>query len=870
MLEDSQLPAKYWEDAMTTAVWTKNRVFSTSVSGMTPHESLWSEQPDLSLLRVWGSPAYVHIPHGKRLRLLPGQSAERKRKLNSKVRPAVFVGYAPKHKAWRFYDIANDTYFTSRMATFNERVGDTTPTLTLLKQQQPDNLELDTLGSDFDSLTLRKPATAATDSSATAPAPAPAPALVPAAAGTSAGTAFEGRNKNTATAAPELERDRVSNDVRWAPTTRDGMTVKQLARYFNVDYVSYHQWMSQFSPFGVDSNGKPESMKLTPIGKKKNPTRFELGTDVPVPIGDLSFTKVHTEVQQQHRRHSLRQRHNTVDESVSVFLAFSLTVTAAYHTLVTPTNFGKVQHSGQKDKWWEAMNSEYSSLVGLGTWELQPRKPGDTVIGSMWSYKIKETSTGSIDKFKARLVARGDQQAASSYTDIFAPVIKFVTLRILLAIACVMNWDLHQIDIGNAYCNAFVTNDHILMKQPAGFEQYGPNGEELVCRLRKSLYGLKEAGRLWNSLLNEWLVTSKWKLTRCRSDYCLYYANRGGKVLIVGCYVDDLVITGNCPKLIRDFKADIGTRFKITDMGELKWILGMEVVRDRKNRTLTLHQRKYINDILDLFKMQDCHPKATPADPSARLSKDDSPQTEAEKAATDLTKYRQMVGKLVYLMVASEPMISFAVSQLSRFFSCPGSKHFAACRYAISYLKGIHHEQGITFRGDAGFNLHAYCDSDWAGCPDTRRSTSGYTVMFAGAAVSWISKRQPTVALSSAEAEYVAACLAAQEVQWIRQVLAEIGVPVEPGPTCIYSDSQSAMHMCNNPTAGRAKHVDIKYHFVKEAREREVVSFRFIPTSQQAADAMTKSLARPKFVEFRNTINGAVEALHVHAMEPPS
>ena len=511
------------------------------------------------------------------------------------------------------------------------------------------------------------------------------------------------------------------------------------------------------------------------------------------------------------------------------------------------------------------MQSEYTSLIGLGTWTLVPRKPGDKVIGSMWAYKIKENSDGSISKLKSRLVARGDEQGPSTYSEIFAPVIKFVTLRILLAIACVYDFEIHQVDIGNAYCNAYLSGQEILMRQPPGFEQRGPNGEDLVCKLNKSLYGLRQAGREWNSLLNEWLTKSKWKLQRCRSDYCLYHAKRNGKVLLVGCYVDDLVITGNCPRLIKDFKADLAKRFKITDMGELKWILGMEVTRDRKKRTLTLHQRKYIKDILDLYQMQSCHPKTTPADPSTRLSKEDSPQTEAERQGIDISKYRAMVGNLVYLMVGSEPIISFAVSQLSRFFSCPGKKHFTACRWAMSYLKGIENNQGITFRGDKGLDLHAYCDSDWANCPDTRRSTSGFVVMVAGAAVSWISKRQATVALSTAEAEYATACLAAQEVQWIRQLLAEINVPVPKEPTTVHADSQSAIHMCNNPTAGRAKHIDIKMHFVKEAQERGVVNFKYIPTTEEAADVLTKALAGPKIIKFRNIIHGDIETATISA-----
>ena len=193
------------------------------------------------------------------------------------------------------------------------------------------------------------------------------------------------------------------------------MTIKQIARYFGVDSNSYYDWVITFSPFGTDNDGKPESMKLAPMHARK-PTRFERGTDVPCPISNKSFARSHANTERRRNRHSLRQRHKSVHEAYSVYLVYALTVTSAHHTLafpeihhsmITPTNFGKVKQSKERDQWWEAMNAEYTSLIGLGTWELQKREPSDTVIGSMWPYKIKEKSGGSIDKFKARLVARG-------------------------------------------------------------------------------------------------------------------------------------------------------------------------------------------------------------------------------------------------------------------------------------------------------------------------------------------------------------------------------------------------------------------------------------------------------------------------------
>ena len=510
------------------------------------------------------------------------------------------------------------------------------------------------------------------------------------------------------------------------------------------------------------------------------------------------------------------------------------------------------------------MNEEYEALLKNCTWTLTRRPQGKNVIGSTWTFKIKEKSDGSIERYKARLCARGDTQKPEDYSAIFAPVIKFTTIRMLLALACKFNLEVHQMDVGNAYLNAAVTED-IYMHQPQGYKIRGPNGEELVCKLKKGLYGLKQAGRNWNDHIDAWMT--KAGFTRCKADYCVYVRQTQTKTLIVGLYVDDLIIVSNCITIMKAFKTAISAAFKMKDMGELEWILGMKVTRDRQAGTLSLDQEKYINDTLHQFDMQNAVPTKTPADAGARLSKKQSPTTEdtSDPQYTSITTYRALVGKLVYAMVGSRPDIAFAVSQCSRFFSAPGKVHAHAARRILRYLKGTA-KVGLTFGNikKQGSDLYAYCDSDWAQCPDTRRSTSGYIVMLHGAAIAWLSKRQPTVALSSAEAEYVTACFAAQEVQFIRQLLMEIGYETK-GPTTIFCDSQSAMHMISNPTAGRAKHIDIKAHFVKETQERGTTSFVYINTTENAADFMNKALNGPKTTEYRNLVNGQRSAITVLA-----
>jgi hypothetical protein len=298
----------------------------------------------------------------------------------------------------------------------------------------------------------------------------------------------------------------------------------------------------------------------------------------------------------------------------------------------------------------------------------------------------------------------------------------------------------------------------------------------------------------------------------------------------------------------------------MTDEGELKWILGMRITRDRKRRTFKIDQSRYVQDLIDSFDMTDCKLASTPAIPGATLPK----IHQGEKYLglndpADKTLYRTMVGKLAYAMVGTRPDIAFAVSQVARHFENPTVTHLVAAKRIIRYIKGTV-TKGLQYDAASGSSdLLAYCDSDWGSCPDTRRSTSGYIIKPCGGPVAWLSKRQPTVALSSAEAEYMCAAIVASEVLHLRQMLRELDITTSAGPTTVYCDSQSAMHMIKNPTSGRAKHIDIKLHFVKGAAAKDI-QFQYVGTDEQLSDVMTKALARPKFYGFMEHIVASATA----------
>jgi hypothetical protein len=425
-------------------------------------------------------------------------------------------------------------------------------------------------------------------------------------------------------------------------------------------------------------------------------------------------------------------------------------------------------------------------------------------------------------------------------------------VRTVLALAAAEDWELENMDVDTAFLNSPVDED-IYIKQPEGFEQFGPNGEELVCKLKKSLYGLKQAPRNWNVVIDSWL--REYGFVPNAADACVYVmrVNEGGRelVLIVLLWVDDLIIAGNSKELITVFKRDIGGRFKMKDLGALKWILGFEVRRNRLEQTIEVLQTAYIDQMLGRFGMSDCKPVATPME--GELEKINDPESKPER------EYMSIVGSLLYAAIVTRPDIAYAVQTLGRHMQASGPQHYVAAKRVLRYLKGTR-ELGIVYRGVSGSIentvLVGFCDADWAGDRTTRRSTTAYVFVLCGGAISWASKLQGAVALSSTEAEYYALGAGGQEAVYLRRLLDGLGYKQE-GPTVVKEDNQGCIALSTNPVHHkRTKHIDIKHHYVRELIANGEMALEYVATERQLADLLTKPLQRKRIVVLREAVMG--------------
>ena len=506
-----------------------------------------------------------------------------------------------------------------------------------------------------------------------------------------------------------------------------------------------------------------------------------------------------------------------------------------------PKSYKEATTSPSSKQWKGGMSEEVHSLQENNTWDLVDLPKGRTVLRGRWVYTIKRGPKGEVTRFKARWVVRGfEQREGLDFNETFATVVKPMSYKAIFALAAAEDWDLEQMDVKTAFLYGCV-EEEIYVEQPTGFTS--AKHPARVCKLNKALYGLKQSPRVWYNTFADYM--QEIGLVPIDADFSVFTDPKSGT--IVALYVDDVLVTGPSRTDIQRIKDALHAKFKMSDLGACSYYLGMTVTRDRANRTLRLGQSAYIERFLRQHGMWDSKPQSTPMETTARPV----PAEEGYVASAELRQiYQSAVGSLMYAMLGTRPDIAFAVSVVSRFSSNPTEAHYSTVKRIFRYLRSTV-TWHLTYRGSLQ-DLIGYTDSDWAGDHATRKSTSGYIYNLGSGAISWSSKRQPTVALSTCEAEYIGQTQAAKEAVWLKGLLNEIRPKGGLQTVIIYGDNQGAIALAKNPLHhGRAKHIDIQHHWVRGQIADGHIDLKYVPTDKQVADGLTKALCRDKFEAFR-------------------
>lgn len=491
--------------------------------------------------------------------------------------------------------------------------------------------------------------------------------------------------------------------------------------------------------------------------------------------------------------------------------------------------------------WKQAINEEFETIQSAGTYKETESTP-TRALPSGIILRLKRDEDGKPARFKARLVARGNLQTVtdSSYASRYAPVACFDLVRILLVLSAAFGWSRHQVDVKGAFLySKLPETTNIFLRLPSIDGVPGATGN--VVKLLKSLYGLREAPKLWYSTLANALKSLGFK--RLISSECLFALRRGKNKVILLSYVDDLALFGD-EGLIIWVKEKLKSLFKITDLGKSKYFLGVAIVENAENITLT--QAPMIEKLLEAVNMSTCKPAKTPLPLSHVLYECRTAPTPAEIKEMVNVPYQEVLGSLLYLSTRTRPDISTAVSMLGKFSSAPAPRHWKAMKQVVRYLQGTK-QVGLVFKKGCDGTLEAWSDADWARDQDKRRSRSGIVLTIGGNPVSWTSKLQPSVALSTCEAEFYALSECVREVNWVRQVLKELGFDTEE-PTCVYQDNLGTIRWTDEVQGLRkVKHVGIRYHSVKETVEHQSVQVLYTPSQENKADSLTKALVGSSF-----------------------
>lgn len=517
-----------------------------------------------------------------------------------------------------------------------------------------------------------------------------------------------------------------------------------------------------------------------------------------------------------------------------------------------PASFKEAMASADADKWLVAAKDEIASIKRCGVFKLVHRSKaeGRKVMRGKFVFRIKRDASGKPIRWKARFVAKGYEAVYGvDYTKTSSPTMRLETFRIIAHIAASLGWELHQIDVVTAFLRGDLPEgEEVFMEQPEGFVE---EGTDWIWEVFKGLYGLPNGSRIWNKTMNEFMISIGFK--RIKSEYCLYYRSSSTGTVLVGIHVDDFLAAISSPLEAAKFKAELRTAWEISDLGQANFCVGISIERDFANKHIFLSQTALIDKMLSVFNMTDANPVSTPMEAGLILSRQSSvTHTEQEEHELKALPYRKLVGLLMYLAIGTRPDIALAVQKLSQFLDCYTHDHWAAGKRVLRYLVGTRLLK-LRLGGDISADPIGFADASFACCPDTRRSVGAYVFSLGSSGVvSWASRKQKTVALSTCDAEYIALSEACREAIWLRMLLTDIG-HIQNRPTPILCDNTAARILSEDPGFhNRAKHIDTKYHSIRDWTTDKSIIVGYVPSKDNIADLLTKALPAPAFLYLRD------------------
>lgn len=725
LLFDAKLEKKFWAEASNTAVYLKNRSVTSTLGNKTPYEAWYKKKPDLSHIRVFGSPVMVHIPKEKRL------------KWDKKARMHILVGFSETVKGYRVYDHEKNIITVKRDVIVMEE-----------KTKMTEKGETaDWIQDDVEIVALEPLA-----------------------------TNRDGRDSVGESTMNESLHDSDSDTSVYADPSNvnEGDT-------------------TSFIDTDISSNELQPVPELSEQGRRmrKAPERFG--------YGNICVSSSSPEVEQ--------------------------------------IDFSEVLNGPEADQWRQAMREELQSFEDNDAWEIVDVPSNGSIVQCKWVLNKKLDVNDKV-RYRARLVAKGfTQRRGIDYVDTFSPVVKHSTLRMLFALSVQWDMDITHLDVTTAFLNGHL-KENIYMKIPEGFVNKSTGK---VLKLKRAIYGLKQSSLVWYEKVKDCLLNFGFEISRF--EPCLFTKLSENVKIIVAVYVDDFLIFSNCNTETEKLKSVLSSEFKLKDLGPVRRYLGMRINVNKECKTITVDQQEYIEQLLLKFDMSDCRTIDTPIESKLNLKK-------VEKC-DETVPYQRLIGSLMYLAVLTRPDLSYPLSYLSQFNNGYDETHFNYAKRVLKYLKKTKH-YCLTYNKE-NVELTGFVDADWASDSLDRKSYTGFCFVMNGSVISWQSRKQKTVSLSSTEAEYVALSEASREAVYLRNLMYEI-----TGRQCaikLKCDNQSALKLATSHQAhSRSKHIDVRFHYVRDAVKNKLIDIEYISTQEMPADLLTKGLLSTKHYKFMHIL----------------